>query len=182
MLDLRTFTLAEVARRSGARPRSVQLWADAGVLRSVQGTQHGGSGRHRKFLANESEIAALLVPLGNLGIPVGWLGRFSNIMRNAIFSEAIGSFASFPEDHILNQLHSETEMLGLRHFIARSRAGLGRNYLLFTNSTLNLQFKALTEASGEVTIDPEQDFPKIEGSKRARIILDGNELLYGVLG
>ena len=77
------FTLAEVARRTGASPRSIQLWANAGALRPVQGTKHAGTGRHRQFTEAEVEIAALLVPFASLGITIGKLARIADAIRRA---------------------------------------------------------------------------------------------------
>lgn len=72
------FTLADVARRSGANRRAVQVWGDAQVLRCVS---HPGTGHRRLFAEAEVEIAALLAPFARAGITIGRLVQIAESIR-----------------------------------------------------------------------------------------------------
>jgi DNA-binding transcriptional MerR regulator len=78
-------TLADVARRAGARPRTIQHWVMAGVLQS-RASAHPGTGVARVFDEDEIGLAALLVPLSRMNVPVGTLKRFADRLRAEIGS------------------------------------------------------------------------------------------------
>lgn len=79
------FTLADLVRITGAKRRSLQLWADRGALKADPGTDAAGSGVHRVFSKDEAIIACVLngfarqeVAIGNLvkvalGIRIAYL-------------------------------------------------------------------------------------------------------------
>jgi hypothetical protein len=120
-------TLSEVARISGAKPRSVQLWADAGVILPVAGTDREGSGRHRLFDIDEVVLAVIMARFAAEQIAIGALRAFSTSIRtslagNPLLADAISGQAevflvvhSRPDDDMLimgskvfddiNQLH-----------------------------------------------------------------------------
>jgi hypothetical protein len=56
-----------VIRATGLKRRTVQFWADKGVIQATGATQEGGHGVHRSFTRNELVIACLLHPLS-----LGW--------------------------------------------------------------------------------------------------------------
>ncbi len=60
--------LADLARDVAAPRRRVQLWADAGLLSSVE---HPGSGCHREFSSTDVQKARALNLLSDLGISIG---------------------------------------------------------------------------------------------------------------
>lgn len=78
-------TLADVARRVGTKPRTVQLWLEAGILQSGVPV-HPGTGTARTFAPVEIGLAALLVPLFRMGMPIGTLKRFADRLRAEIAS------------------------------------------------------------------------------------------------
>src|SRR5262249_11177957 len=63
-----TYTVADVIEATGLKRRTVQFWADKGVIQATSATQEGGQGVHRSFTRNELVIACLLHPL-SLGWP-----------------------------------------------------------------------------------------------------------------
>ncbi len=59
---------AEVARIT----RQLRHWTLTGVLKPL-GATHTGAGRHRRYSGDAVHVAALLIELSNLGLPVGVL-------------------------------------------------------------------------------------------------------------
>ncbi len=59
---------AEVARIT----RQLRHWTLTGVLKPL-GATHTGAGRHRRYSGDAVHVAALLIELSNLGLPVGAL-------------------------------------------------------------------------------------------------------------
>jgi DNA-binding transcriptional MerR regulator len=64
-----SYTVADVINATGLKRRTVQFWADRGVIRATKATQEGGSGVHRSFTRNELIVACILHP-----IALGWQG------------------------------------------------------------------------------------------------------------
>jgi len=64
-----TYTVADVIKATGLKRRTVQFWADKGVIQATRATQEGGSGVHRSFTRNEVIIACLMHPFS-----LGWHG------------------------------------------------------------------------------------------------------------
>jgi hypothetical protein len=88
--------LSDIARVTGAKPRSVQLWADAGVLVADVGTDHEGPGTHREFSRDEVVIACIIAPFAADKVAIGGLLNLAHGIRHAQskfpvhFEEAIG--------------------------------------------------------------------------------------------
>ena len=83
MVKEQVFSLSELAERSGASRRSVQLWADAGAL-IVEGRLHPGSGCHRIFCSIEVEVACALNALKGFGVPIGKLQEVAPYVRETL--------------------------------------------------------------------------------------------------
>lgn len=77
----RLSTLADVARLTGAKPRSVQLWADAGVIKPVEGTDREGSGKHRQFRISEVAIAMVVSKFAPEQVAIGGLKGIAFTVR-----------------------------------------------------------------------------------------------------
>jgi DNA-binding transcriptional MerR regulator len=56
----KTFSVSEVAQTSGVNPRTIQFWADKGVIRATPSTSEAGKGTHRSFSYDELLIACLM--------------------------------------------------------------------------------------------------------------------------
>jgi hypothetical protein len=83
------YTLADIVRISAAKRRSIQLWAEAGVIRAYTSTERKGTGTHRRFSRDEVIIASIInvfstrqVAIGELQRLAGGLRRFLNYGRN----------------------------------------------------------------------------------------------------
>ena len=118
MPDQTFYILKEVAGLTGAKPRSLQLWADAGVLQPLPKTNRAGSGTHRHFPKREVEIAAVLVPLARLGATIGKLKRFATRYRKLRTKQLKG----------VKQAKRDLRVL------QRAQAGDGINYLIYYDS------------------------------------------------
>lgn len=75
------YSLADLAKITGAKPRSIQLWADAGVIQPIKGTERGGSGKHRQFSRHEAMIACIIAPFAARKMAIGGLLALSRKMR-----------------------------------------------------------------------------------------------------
>jgi DNA-binding transcriptional MerR regulator len=177
MIDVRRWTLAQVAERTGAKRRAIQLWADGGVIRSTPETDRGGTGVHRLFERQEVQIAALLVPLAEMGMPIGELRSFGNCFRAAFHYIPIG--AGGP-----SELRDLMESRGpeIKRAFDRAASGIGRNYILLAHGDLHLWVHTATDETGSVSIDPAEDFAGFNLPKNAAIIiLDLTKLLGSLL-
>ena len=126
------YTLAQVTKRTGAKRRSVQLWADAGIIEADPDTDRAGTGVHRRFALDEVKIAALLAPLADWGVPIGWLRHFARSFRTALKGESKRGKA-----------YSMAQELELA--LERAMAGQGNNYLLFAYSKNQLWFEVVMD-------------------------------------
>jgi hypothetical protein len=106
------YTLSDLTRLTGAKRRSVQLWAEGGAIRAEEGTERQGSGIHRTFDRDEAIIACILAPFAETGAPIGRLIRIANGLRDvmlknpgprkvidAAISDSRPVFLSIPSSH-----------------------------------------------------------------------------------
>jgi hypothetical protein len=75
-------TLADITRATGAKPRTVQLWADANVIVPEVGTVREGPGRHREFSRQEVIVACVIAPFAADKMAIGGLLKLSEVVRN----------------------------------------------------------------------------------------------------
>jgi DNA-binding transcriptional MerR regulator len=75
------YTLSELAKITGAKPRSIQLWADAGIIKAAAATERAGSGTHRRFDRQEAVIACVLTPFADQKIAIGGLSQIAHWLR-----------------------------------------------------------------------------------------------------
>jgi DNA-binding transcriptional MerR regulator len=175
-MDTRRWSLAQVAERSGAKPRSLQLWADGGVIETTPDTDRAGTGVHRQFQTCELQIAALLVPLAETGMPIGVLREFAKIMRTAIVAKETGLHrASFAPRSatpgikaLVEHMRDHREIIGA---LARAERGEGRNYLALAHVPDSIWAHVATDAASPVCIDPDRDFAEADLPKSAAIII-----------
>lgn len=76
-----TLSLAEVTRISGVKRRTVQLWAEAGVIIADPITERAGTGVHRRFPENEAYIAQAIAPFARMQISIGKLKAIAQAVR-----------------------------------------------------------------------------------------------------
>ena len=75
------YTLSDLARSSKAKRRSLQLWADAGIIRAYIGTERKGTGTHRLFGRDEVIIASILNVFSRRQVAIGELQRLAVAVR-----------------------------------------------------------------------------------------------------
>jgi hypothetical protein len=78
------YTLADLTRITGARRRSVQLWAEAGVIRAAPATERAGTGTHRRFSRDEAIIACIVSAFARRQMPIGQLLQISSLIRSGL--------------------------------------------------------------------------------------------------
>lgn len=76
-----SYTLADLARVTGAKRRSLQLWADAGAIMADQSTDRAGTGTHRRFPRDEAIIACVVHAFALHQIAIGELLRIAAMVR-----------------------------------------------------------------------------------------------------
>src|SRR5271157_1387816 len=87
-------TLADIVKATGAKPRTVQLWADAGVIVPEPGSDREGSGRHRQFSKREAAIACIIAPFAVEKVAIGGLKAIAFGLRQEMQLDAGGIWAS----------------------------------------------------------------------------------------
>lgn len=110
------YTVAQLAKMVEAQPRTIQLWADFGVLVPTKGTQGAGTGTHRRFSITEVRVAALLVTFARIGVPRGVLKRAADKFRDALSP-------TYPKSRL------QTTLRELRNAANRAIEGKGLNFL-----------------------------------------------------
>jgi len=76
-----SYTLADLARVTGAKRRSLQLWADADLIVAEKGTNRAGTGTHRLFSRQEAIIACITHAFALHQIAIGELLRIAAALR-----------------------------------------------------------------------------------------------------
>jgi hypothetical protein len=173
------FTLSEVVAKTGAKRRAVQLWADGGVIESTPETDRAGTGIHRSYRECEVQIAAMLVPLANMGVPIGVLRQIAGMIRPYVmvapYFEPGEQFDTFT-----GKLQPGSRILA--RAIKRAVDGAGENFLCLAYANEYLWVDIKTDEQGPACINPRRDFPDVP--VRARpvvVVLDLTGLLHGLL-
>ena len=129
-------SLSEVTRLTGAKSRSIQLWADAGILQPHEETRGAGTGTHRLFPKEEVIIAALLIPLASLGVQKRWLHLFADVVRSALKDRP-----RLPTDEESKQT------------IERALKGTGHNFLVFGFTKDAMSYEFMTTKTPDVSVN-----------------------------
>jgi DNA-binding transcriptional MerR regulator len=79
-----SYSVSDIAKATGLKTRTIQFWADKGVMRASSVTTDAGKGTHRSFSADELIIACLVHPLslGHKGNQVRSIGELKEISKN----------------------------------------------------------------------------------------------------
>jgi hypothetical protein len=78
------YALADLTRVTGAKRRSLQLWADAGVIIAESLTDRAGTGTHRRFSKDEAVIACIIRAYASHQIAIGELIEISKDIRSFV--------------------------------------------------------------------------------------------------
>jgi hypothetical protein len=78
------YSLADLVEITGAKRRSLQIWADRGVIQPIKSTINAGTGVHRLFSRTEAIIACIIHPFALRQIAVGELHQIAAIVRSAL--------------------------------------------------------------------------------------------------
>ena len=170
-------TLSEVAKVTGAKKRTIQVWADTGLIHPSNATSRRGTGVHRRFSEGEVKVAALLTPLANLGLTIGQLEWFAALFRDAVM-DGEGNHRDSPEQNALRELrradldrpqgrrlaHRELnrrlvkrlrDRNSVREILRRALEGRGCNYLLFAHGAGrdDVRYDFVTDENGPPRVD-----------------------------
>jgi len=86
-----TYTLSEVSRLTGVKPRTIQFWTQSGVIRCDPETEHGGPGVPRRYPEDEVAIALVVGEISRMPLQVGALREIADRLREIIhYGESIG--------------------------------------------------------------------------------------------
>ena len=78
------YSLSDIVSLSNARPRSVQLWADAAAILANPATEKRGTGTHRRFGRDEAIIACCLTGFARRQVGIGELKRIGRAIRRRL--------------------------------------------------------------------------------------------------
>jgi DNA-binding transcriptional MerR regulator len=76
-----SYTLADLVRVTGAKRRSLQLWADAGVIEPERGTNRAGTGTHRRFSREQAIVACIIRGFAERQMAIGELLTIAKRIR-----------------------------------------------------------------------------------------------------
>jgi hypothetical protein len=79
-----TYSLADLVEATGAKRRSIQLWADRRVINAVPATADAGTGVHRQFSRSEAIIACIIQAFALRQISIGELKDIAAVIRHEI--------------------------------------------------------------------------------------------------
>lgn len=86
------YFLADLMRLTGAKRRTIQYWADHGVIKAEKGTEGAGTGTSRRFSRNEAFIACLVAVFAEKHMAVDVLVDVAAAVRKRIEGEDLDSF------------------------------------------------------------------------------------------
>ncbi len=90
MFDRRAeYSVTDIARVTGANPRSVQHWAASKLLIAKSETDRKGTGNRRLFAFDEALIACVLQPLAERQTPVGEMQRIAFLIRDHLLTGGV---------------------------------------------------------------------------------------------
>jgi hypothetical protein len=98
-----SYTLADLERVTGAKRRSLQLWADAGVIKAVRGTHRAGTGTHRLFPFHEAVVACIVHAFALHQIAIGELLTISARIREALHPGSHKGGATTADDDLTDK-------------------------------------------------------------------------------
>jgi hypothetical protein len=98
------YTLADLVRVTGAKRRSLQLWADAAVILADRSTDRAGTGTHRRFSRDEAIIACVIHAFALHQIAIGELFHIAIAVRFSIRSD-------YPEREIRDRAARDRDIL-----------------------------------------------------------------------
>jgi hypothetical protein len=75
------YSLADLVEITGAKPRSLQIWAERGVIQPIKSTSGAGTGHHRLFSRAEAIIACIIHPFAMRQMAIGELLDLSGAIR-----------------------------------------------------------------------------------------------------
>ena len=78
------YTLADLTKIVGAKRRSVQLWAEAGVIQADPLTERAGTGVARRFGWDEAVIACIIHAFAIRQVSIGHLLKLSGGLRTRL--------------------------------------------------------------------------------------------------
>jgi len=82
------YNLADLTRMAGIKRRTVQLWAEGGVLIAEPASERQGSGVHRTFSRNEAIVCLILSRFAQWNLPIGQLIRIALVLRAEVLGKA----------------------------------------------------------------------------------------------
>lgn len=103
-----TYSIGDIADAHGEKPRTVQFWSDAGVLKPIGDSNRRGKGTHRRFDETEMRLAGLAKRLAAMSCPVGELALICDFARSFTYFNTINPFHELHKS--IRQLHSRRQI------------------------------------------------------------------------
>lgn len=141
-----THTLSALVKKTGAKRRAVQVWADSGVLEAVPNTDRAGTGVNREYGDIELKVAALLAPLADLALPIGRLKQASSYFRTIVKAAEEVSETQW------DRVPKVTDSHGINTFRAvwRASRGIGQNFFFLMRLPDAIEVHSETDEHGPI--------------------------------
>ena len=92
-----TYTLSDISRLTGVKPRTIQFWTNNGVIDCDPETRHGGPGVRRRYSEDEVMIALVVGEISRMPLQVGALREIAGRLRDIATVGARMGFKNFDE-------------------------------------------------------------------------------------
>ena len=103
-----SYTLSDIIKLTGAKPRTIQYWSLNGVIQCDPETQHSGPGSPRRYSEDEVVIAMIINGVARMPLMIGALKNISNKIREMIRYGNKKKFKNLEEaDNYVNNLRLE---------------------------------------------------------------------------
>lgn len=132
-----TFTLSDLEKLSGAKRRSIQLWAERGAIIAEPGTEGANTGTHRQFSKTEAMIACLLHPFALRQMSIGELVKVGDALRNFLANKRARA------DIEIAMLRPDTPLYLMVNMSIKGRGGRAALVSLGPNVTADDAFAAV---------------------------------------
>jgi hypothetical protein len=154
------FSIGELEQKTGIALRTLVFWADRLVLHATMASRIG-RGTHRRFPFRELQIAALLRPLSGGGLPIGVLGSFASVFRQAIDAHVSG----------IPPVDAGPGAAEIGATIDRATGGNGKNWVVAGYTPPDLLFVGLLTADADEPAMLKLDTMLPEGFDRSETLI-----------
>lgn len=119
------------------KPRTLQVWTDAGVLLAESDTDRQGRGTHRRYRRSEVIIALIMSEMYQYNFPVGTMKEISGLVRDIIVEDVM--FSRSPTKRLNGIKYFDQGNIGVvfSYLISKAIYHSGKVYFCVSTSKTN---------------------------------------------